>query len=983
MRKSIRFTLFILAALLISLVGLAACNDEKPQPDPPVQYTVTVTGDGLTAEQLAGIEAELFGGDISVGSKALDGGKATFSLRPATYTVKLNGVPAGYTYTAPTLTAEAPSATVTLTKLVTYSVTVTCDDAAVLAAVKVQLLRGEDIAAGPLSPTQGRADFSLPAGTYTVLLTGMPETYTYESATVTAQAPSVTLALTLQDERISYSVSVTCDNALAFTDLKAALYAQDGTLAAGPMALLNGRAVFKLLPATYTVELTGIALSDYTYAPATVSAEQPDITVALTPRPATGSGSEDDPFRLESLAGSYAVTPQKVTAGVWETMVAYLNVYYTYTEKTDTTYTLSTDVDYLTFFIEDGAGKSVLDWYDSFAGKSMVFTLKAGETYLLYAGVDDANSDTFEDGDELRWTIEEGTAQTKGDGTEEAPFILAALENDYTADTAAGQVYYRYTASETATYTVTTTIDFLSFYIEGVVTFDSSETKSKAFTLQKGETYLIIVEDFGGLFREVSFSIEKGGRANIVYSVSIEGLESNKLSGLKVSLVGEDGSKTEPKSPIIGNMVQFTVPAGTYTVEITGDLMAEYTFTSPTLTAEAPSATVTLTPKQTAGTPDSRWEGVGTVSDPYILPALDGEVTLQTKGATSYYFQYTAAEDGTYILTTESDNLYLSLTITPWVEGSTPIMWYGGDAAGLNREFKVFTGCKYTFEVKDSTGAGGEIQFKLEKKDLTQKVLSVKLGNDIPAFMGRVIVPDALFAQGDEATVTVTVKTGYQVATVKINGKPVALTDAQRAGAQFKFNVEDDTVVNVYFTAAARQTSDKSKTYYPALVGTWHNGTYGDLVIGADGTVTLDGKAATLTAAKSSTEEAPNQHEFSFTVTAGAQTVELLYNLEAEMYIAGQGGDMSAVFHPVIDWSGYVGTWEGDGMQLVITADGIAYEGEKLEAVAVYNADAGMSDCYVYLPAAGSSSKYVAYLLTVENGVLTLKADTTYSFTKA
>ena len=1103
----------------------------------------------------------------------------------------------------------------------TYTVTVTCTEEEALADIKVQLFVGETAATEPTALTDGKVSFSLSPKTYTVKLIGMPEGYTYESASVTVENPAVTVALTPpseptpptppEPETIEYSVAVTCDNQAVFTDLAVELHAEDGTLAAGPLRITGSRAaIFELAPATYTVSLSGIALKDFTYPETVLTADSPAATIVLTQRPSTGDGSEDSPYLLEKLTGDYEAAPQKVTTQQWgETVTDYLPVYYSYTETKNSTYTVTTDIGYLNLFLEDEEGESVFSWYESRAGKYETFSLEAGKTYLLYAGVDEANSDSFEDGDKLTWSVYEGNARwagegteeapyvirtltgsytveipaasdpaspmpesvfftytaaeggdytltaaedglmllitdeegesvlevtdssageaeafsleagtylfyvgetsgmgatvtftiaedagdvqqgtgteedpyilqniigthtvavpvlpafgmaddvyysylaptdgtytvtagsadlllyidtesgttvlewssghessavislkagtryllrvtsdrsglegdstevsftvaesTEADGSEEAPYLLEELAGNYTADTSRGQVYYRYTADETATYTLTTTVDYLTFYIEGVVNFDSSEAKSKVFRLEEGVTYVIVVGDLEDNLREVPFTIAKGGEiTTVTYSVTIAGVDSSRVTGLKVTLVAEDGTKTEPKSPIIGSTVQFTIAAGTYTVEITGDLMAEYTFTSPTLTADSPRATVTLVPREDAGTPDSRWKGVGTVASPYLLTSLEGDVTVAAKGTTSYYFQYTAAEDGTYLLTSEYENLYLSLDIQPWVEGSTRIAWYGGEGLKLHSEFKVFAGCVYTFIIKDNTGAGGEVGFTLAKKDLSQKVLSVTLGNDIPAFMGKVTVPSELFAQGDEATVTITAKTGYKVAAVKVNGKLTELT-----GPQLKIKMEDNTTVSVYYTAEARTTAD-GKQYFPALVGTWHNGTRGDLVVGADGTVTLGGKAATIMAAKS--EGTPNQHDFFFDVTVGTQTTHLYYNLETNMFLAGQGSDSSNCFFPVVDLAGFTGTYTGERGTLAVAQNSVTLDGEKLEVVAAYNADAGAADIYVYLPAEKGSSRYVAYLLTVEGGTLTLTLQgAAETFTKA
>ena len=1228
MAKRLKIMLLFASAIVFAAAGLfAACSqDEKP-----ITYTVSVTCADASAEELADISVQLFGGSTAATEPAaLTDGKAVFSLAPATYTVKLTGtLLSTHTYPETTLTAEQPSATVALTPSVPaakidYSVTVTCaQDPSAAAGVTVQLLQGETLM-GEKVPENGVAKFSLAADTYHVKLTGVPAAYTYEETDVTAQSPDVTIALTPKpDGLIVYSVTVTCDESSVFGDLKAEFIDAEGLVAAGPLAFIGGSAVCRLAPAAYTVTLSGSALSDYTYPQTTLTAEQPSATIILTARPATGDGSEESPYILSELADEYEVMPQKVTGGMWDTPAAYLPVYYTYTESADTEYTLSTGIDYLTFYLEDEGGEALVEWYGSHPGQSASFSLQAGKTYLMIVSVDDTNENSFEDGDALTWTIRKGAAKwdgagtaddpyrienfedsyevtvpaaydpdspfpkcvyftytaaedkdwvltagvdgmilaimdeeeesvamimssvagetypfaleggktyliqvgessgegaavvfviredtdvskgsgtqsdpyilnefcgthtlsvpvnshfgiaddvyylytavktadylvstsdahilltiteqgsgdsvldwgssghathadisltagrkyliyvtsdesglteaavdvtftvTEGNGSEESPYLLNALEGNYEAHPSAySPVYYRFTAAETENYTVTTDIDYLSFSVYGVFELTSSEQKTKVFRLIEGETYDIMADDADGNGRAVTFSIAKGGDlTELKYTLTFTGVESSRLSGLKVALVAEGGTKSEARS-VFGGSVSFIVAPGTYTVEITGDLMNDYTFDPVTLTADTPNAVIALTPKQSGGTHDDRWAGGGTSGDPYILTSLECDITLQTVGNTSYYFRFTASEDGTYILTGNTDNLYLYLAhrtdVDPYIQGSNvPLAMYGKQV----KEFKVFANYVYTFEIKDSEKAGGNVGFKIEKKDLSQKVLSVKLANSVPAFMGKVTVPTELFAQGDEATVTITAKTGYKVAAVKVNGQTVDFS-----GPQLKIDVQDNTTVQVYYTAEARTVSGKD--YYPALVGTWHNGSLGDLVVKADGTVTLGGNAATLTAGEGS--ETPNRHEFFFDVTVGAQTHHFVYNLELDMAVIGTGAEINFTKKidftdtDAFDWDGnsFLGTWTGDAGTVTITDGKISWtdaagKAHEVEVLPVYSPSDEIYIVYLYDYGTdgGNTRTVFALSLSTDGNTLTLKSDTAaYTFSKA
>ena len=67
-------------------------------------------------------------------------------------------------------------------KTVTYTVTVTCEDESVLSGVKA-LLEKDGKKSEDKALSGGKASFELEAGSYTVVLTGVPAEYTYEQKT--------------------------------------------------------------------------------------------------------------------------------------------------------------------------------------------------------------------------------------------------------------------------------------------------------------------------------------------------------------------------------------------------------------------------------------------------------------------------------------------------------------------------------------------------------------------------------------------------------------------------------------------------------------------------------------------------------------------------------------------------------------------------------------------------------------------------------
>ncbi len=109
---------------------------------------------------------------------------------------------------------------------VTYTVTVTCDNSTILGGIKVKMTPASgDPTEAALS--DGKASFTLPAGTYTASLVetmeGILTGYTYAPQTLTATSPNATIALTAESsvnpgpggetkETVNYKVTVKLPN---------------------------------------------------------------------------------------------------------------------------------------------------------------------------------------------------------------------------------------------------------------------------------------------------------------------------------------------------------------------------------------------------------------------------------------------------------------------------------------------------------------------------------------------------------------------------------------------------------------------------------------------------------------------------------------------------------------------------------------------------------------------------------------------------
>ena len=188
------------------------------------------------------------------------------------------------------------------THTVTYTVTVTCDDAVILSIVKVQLKSEDGTSATEAKRlTKGSVSFELEGGAYTVEITDAAG-YEYAATTLTAENPTATVALvpegTLSDggsvETVTYTVTVTLPDDTPVTDLMVQLSATapsgEGNGTHSAMTNSAGIATFSLPAGTYEVHIdenqtTYPALYTFNNAKYTVSATALDITVVFDPAP--------------------------------------------------------------------------------------------------------------------------------------------------------------------------------------------------------------------------------------------------------------------------------------------------------------------------------------------------------------------------------------------------------------------------------------------------------------------------------------------------------------------------------------------------------------------------------------------------------------------------------------------------------------------------------------------------------------------------
>ena len=184
-------TLAAAAALAASCLPFAACNSPTPPAPRTNSYTVTVECEDTLILSL--LEARLTApdGTVAAHGKLNSEYRVRFDLEGSAYTASLISASTGYdplseyNYTPLSLTAEAPSGTITLTEKSEdeengeYSVTVVTPDGLPFAgAVVVQLCGGSGICV-PLAANSGVAVFHIARGVYEVHI-DPPEGYTFD-----------------------------------------------------------------------------------------------------------------------------------------------------------------------------------------------------------------------------------------------------------------------------------------------------------------------------------------------------------------------------------------------------------------------------------------------------------------------------------------------------------------------------------------------------------------------------------------------------------------------------------------------------------------------------------------------------------------------------------------------------------------------------------------------------------------------------------
>ncbi len=167
-----------------------------------------------------------------------------------------------------------------------YAVTVVCEQAEALENVQVTL-KAEDGSAvengGPKALTDGSAAFTLPAATYKVALSGVPENFLWDPAWVSEEKPNATVTLVPRTEETEYAVTALDKAGSPVAGVRLSLMDGAGNKAGSKETDGSGKASFSAPPATYTLSVDYMPEGYYTATNTyTMSADAPTQTLSFT-----------------------------------------------------------------------------------------------------------------------------------------------------------------------------------------------------------------------------------------------------------------------------------------------------------------------------------------------------------------------------------------------------------------------------------------------------------------------------------------------------------------------------------------------------------------------------------------------------------------------------------------------------------------------------------------------------------------------------
>ncbi len=274
-------------------------------------------------------------------------------------------------------------------------------------------------------------------------------------------------------EPINYTIAVTCEDEDVLADITVQLFTATGLEAADGKPLTDGKAVFSLAPATYTVEIEGA--DDYTYPATTVTATSPAATIVLT---AKGD--------VEPEKADYAITVTYPNGDPVPDLSVQLC-----TPETE----------------EGGVCVSSTTNASGVAAFQLLPAVYEVHINLPPAGYTFDNHKYTVSATELSKTVVLDEAVLSGDGTAESPYELGEFLGEatvtlpaYGADEATAYVYYSFTVAEDGAYMLSTELNDVDVNLskpdKSVVAVWNIKSEAYEFPLEAGVTYLLRLADF-------------------------------------------------------------------------------------------------------------------------------------------------------------------------------------------------------------------------------------------------------------------------------------------------------------------------------------------------------------------------------------------------------------------------------------------------------------------------------------------------------
>lgn len=484
-----------------------------------VTYTVTVSCE----DALTGVKVRILKDGKQVAEKELTDGKAEFGLEEGTYAATLIGVPEEYEFTEKTLTKDAPSAEIVITKkqvspaLVTYTVTVTRTVSDVFgntqktakAGVKVDLYEGETLVKSANTDAEGKASFEAEEKTYTAKVEGVAQALSFTERKAEAEVPE-SYVLGTEEHPLTWTLG---ENEVPLTEDVLNQYEEGVYYMFTPAETGNY---------TFTTDNYNKLIASEIFPNEVFSYDDDHVTVALmkgetyvficnstnyngfgytvtiakggsvgedpeVPTPWQGSGTEKDPFQIVTLEGDYKVL-LRYADGKYEA------VYFTYTAKEAADYTVTSSDD--EFFMQVGQENYV-------SGGEQLLRVEAGKTYLFKLTPYEGNDSSFV----VEFKIEKGwsgwVSPWTGTGKYDDPYVIQTLADDYTVIVSIGGAFFRYTADKACDYTVTLTGEVIMDLSVREGAWDEKTNRQNivllesgaqgGFALEAGKTYFFYV----------------------------------------------------------------------------------------------------------------------------------------------------------------------------------------------------------------------------------------------------------------------------------------------------------------------------------------------------------------------------------------------------------------------------------------------------------------------------------------------------------